>query len=207
MKKIRRLKAAPKRQFLEKFYRMTKVQQQAVGRLTNGNFKPDLAVTLTFTECPFDSNVNTHNKQRTNDQYHFCDKQFRKLMCRLNKAYMGSRWTKENKQDVIQVFAVIEISKNNRYHYHLAFEVPTTKASLTRQKQTKEEFQDCITEHWNKFGYVYKPKDPSDKKQIKKAKPQIKFRDITDNGWIEYITKDLHKDSGLGYCEYSNFSY
>lgn len=212
MKKIRKLTPMPKaiqRSLLAKYYSITKVQQQAIQRITQANFYPNLAVTLTFTQCPFDGNVNTFNKQQINKQYKFCDDKIKQLMCRLNQDYRGSHWHDKmlkDKRNVIQVFVATEISKNNLFHLHLAFETPVTSPKLSKQKSTKQDFEQCITQHWNSLGMIKRLTDPNDDKQPKKVTPQIKFRDITDNGWVEYITKDLHKDNGLGYCEYSNFS-
>jgi hypothetical protein len=195
MKKIRKLKPVNQQPLTAKFYSWSKTQQQAIHALSNSNFAPDLAVTLTFTECPFGGNINTYNYQQINDQYRKCDEKIKKLMARLNQEYHGKKWYKKmkrNKQEVIQVYIVIEISKNNHFHYHLAFEIPKTEP-----RNPNENFKEHIKNHWGCIGF---------RKPCFGSKQQIDFQNIYNNGWIEYITKDLHKDDGAGMSEYSNFS-
>ena len=195
MKKIRKLKPINQQPLTARFYSRSKAQQQAIYSLTSSNFSPDLAVTLTFTECPFNGDVNAYNHQQTNDQYKQCDEIIKKLMARLNQEYHGKRWYKKmmwDKRQVIQVYIVIETSKNKHYHYHLAFEVPKTEP-----RNSNKNFREHVKDYWGCIGF---------RKSCLGSKQQVEFDDIYNNGWIEYITKDLHKDDGAGMSEYSNFS-
>lgn len=94
---------------------------------------------------------------------------FRHFMNILNSKVYGKKFKRFGKQ--IQVVPVIEMSQDNRFHYHLIMEVPevTTKLWLGEEVKTA----------WKKTKFGYR---------------EIDIQEITDDGWTDYITKFKTKE-------------
>lgn len=87
----------------------------------------------------------------------------------LNRKVYGTKFKHFNKK--MNVFPIIECSKEGRYHYHLIWEVPSNTTSLWLGEQIKKTWLKT------KFGYN-----------------QMDIQQITDDGWTDYITKFQTKE-------------
>lgn len=94
---------------------------------------------------------------------------FRHFMNILNSKVYGKRFKRFNQQ--LRVLPVIEMSQDNRFHYHLILEVPEVTTNLWLGEEVKNAWKKT------KFGYR-----------------QIDIQSITDDGWTDYITKFKTKE-------------
>ncbi|BDY05427.1 hypothetical protein [Ferrimonas sp. YFM] len=161
-------------------------QQEIISKVNNAKFNPDLALTLTLCEVPLYEQTNLANSSVTQQQFHILENNFKRFMCYLNEVCYGRNWyrlKKNNPEKSIQILAAIEI-KNHQYHFHCSVQTPT--------HMIQDDFKEFILKLWPKTKYG--------------SKHENDIRPIYDlNGWISYMTKDLHKHNGLGYVSYSNF--
>ena len=93
----------------------------------------------------------------------------RYFLNRLNRWFFGSASTRYKKS--VQVVPVIENNYTTRYHYHIAIDKPDHIDDV--------EFSHAIRQCWikTKWGYNH-----------------IDIQPMTDNGWIDYISKVNTKD-------------
>ena len=89
---------------------------------------------------------------------------FRHFLNRLNRWFFGNGATRFNKS--VQVVPIIENNHSTRYHFHAAIERPDHIAP--------EEFDHAVRQCWSntKWGYNH-----------------IDIQEMTDCGWIDYISK------------------
>ncbi|MBX9676198.1 MAG: hypothetical protein K2V71_06280 [Methylotenera sp.] len=94
---------------------------------------------------------------------------FRHFMNILNTKVYGKQFKRFQKR--IRVLPVIEISKDDRYHYHLIMDVPKHTTAFWLSEE--------IINTWKKTKFGYR---------------QVDIKQITDDGWTDYITKFKSKD-------------
>jgi hypothetical protein len=104
---------------------------------------------------------------------------FRHFRNRLNHAALGSKAKRHGAQ--LMIVAVLEISADNRLHYHCIVDRPY-HCSFDR-------FSAIVREQWSKTDFGYH---------------QIDIQDQADTGWTDYILKQRQKGSLLDSIDWDN---
>ena len=99
-----------------------------------------------------------------------CSQNLRHFLNVFNKRVLGNSFYRYGKR--VEVISVLERSKNDRLHYHLALKNPFP--------DNPEKTEHLITEIWIQSHWGYE---------------EIHIDRNIDNGWIDYITKDFGDDS------------
>jgi hypothetical protein len=104
---------------------------------------------------------------------------FRHFRNRLNHAVLGSAAKRHGAQ--LLIVPVLEISADNRLHYHCVIDRPYYCSF--------ERFSAIVKEQWSKTDFGYR---------------QIDIQDQADTGWTDYILKQRQKGSVLDSIDWDN---
>ncbi|WP_092513054.1 hypothetical protein [Afipia sp. GAS231] len=104
---------------------------------------------------------------------------FRHFRNRLDHAVLGSAAKKHGRR--LRMLAVLEISADNRLHYHCIIDRP--------YHCSFERFSAIVREQWSKTDFGYQ---------------QIDIQDQADAGWTDYILKQRQKCSLFDSIDWAN---
>ncbi len=184
---------------------LTLEQIAVIQQCKNANFVPDVAFTLTLDldKERYKTANRTSNKTKAEKStekwmnlnplaqlalYDELESMFKVLYEKLAKLSYGNnckRLAIKNPNKKLRMFGGIERSENGMLHIH--------GAAILPEHIEFEQLQKWILAIWAK-NYIG-------------SKQQYKFKPVDDvDGWITYITKDLHKNNSMGYISESKLS-
>lgn len=180
---------------------LTPEQKGVIEQCKDAGFNPDIAITLTLdldkggivnnrksTKTASEKRAQKWLNRNPNDAHKLYEEfegMFKQVYEEMAKKCYGSnckRLARKNANKELKMFGGTEITKNGMYHLHCAAVLP--------EHVSFEDFKAWVLRIWSSF-YIG-------------SKQQYKFKPVDDvDGWIQYISKDFHKDDSMGYISYS----
>ncbi len=180
---------------------LTPEQIGVVKQCKNAGFVPDIAFTLTLDLDKGPAIADRISKKTKAESiaakwltldprmaqilYDEFEDMFKQVYEKVAKKCFGSnckRLAQKKPSKELKMFGGTERTRNSIFHLHCAAILP--------EHVSFEDFKAWVVEIWSSF-YIG-------------SKQQYKFKLVDDvNGWIEYMSKDFHKNNAQGYISYS----